>query len=200
LSFANALRSFLRQDPEIILVGEIRDAETADIATKAALTGHLVLSTLHTNSSIGAITRLINMGLAPYLVASALTLVVAQRLIRLNCPACAELEDIPSGTISDKLFNQINGRKVKRSRGCEKCFNTGYAGRRAVFEVLKVNAKIQRAINDGADENEIQSLAVEDGFEDMSTSSIKFILSGELSLEEYLRVIPQVDSGVSDAV
>jgi type IV pilus assembly protein PilB len=200
LSFANALRSFLRQDPEIILVGEIRDAETADIATKAALTGHLVLSTLHTNSSIGAITRLINMGLAPYLVASALTLVVAQRLIRLNCPACAELEDIPSGTISEKLSNQINGRKVKRSRGCEKCFNTGYAGRRAVFEVLKVNAKIQRAINEGADENEIQSLAVEDGFEDMSTSSIKFILSGELSLEEYLRVIPQVDSGVSDAV
>jgi type IV pilus assembly protein PilB len=200
LSFANALRSFLRQDPEIILVGEIRDAETADIATKAALTGHLVLSTLHTNSSIGAITRLINMGLAPYLVASALTLVVAQRLIRLNCPACAELEDIPSGTISEKLFNQINGRKVKRSRGCEKCFNTGYAGRRAVFEVLKVNAKIQRAINEGADENEIQSLAVEDGFEDMSTSSIKFILSGELSLEEYLRVIPQVDSAVSDAV
>jgi type IV pilus assembly protein PilB len=200
LSFANALRSFLRQDPEIILVGEIRDAETADIATKAALTGHLVLSTLHTNSSIGAITRLINMGLAPYLVASALTLVVAQRLIRLNCQHCAEAEDVPSGTISEKLFNQINGRKVKRSRGCEKCFNTGYAGRRAVFEVLKVNARIQRAMNEGADENEIHLLAIEEGFEDMSTSAIKFILSGELSLEEYLRVIPQVDSGVSDEV
>jgi type II secretory ATPase GspE/PulE/Tfp pilus assembly ATPase PilB-like protein len=102
---------------------------------------------------------------------------------------------VPSGTINDKLFARINGRKVKRSTGCKACFNTGYAGRRAVFEVLKVNAKIQRAINDGADENEIHQLAIEDGFEDMAESAIKFIVNGELSLEEYLRVIPQVDTG-----
>jgi type IV pilus assembly protein PilB len=193
LTFANALRSFLRQDPEIILVGEIRDAETADIATKAALTGHLVLSTLHTNSSIGAITRLINMGLAPYLVSGALTLVVAQRLIRLNCPDCSVEEIIPKGAVSHELTEQIGSAMTMRSNGCEKCANTGYSGRRAVHEVLQISSKIQKAINEGASENYIYHLALDDGFEPMAKSALRFILNGELSVEEYLRVIPKSD-------
>lgn len=191
LTFANALRSFLRQDPEIILVGEIRDAETADIATKAALTGHLVLSTLHTNSSIGAITRLINMGIAPYLVSSALTLVVAQRLVRINCPSCSEDEDVPVASLSKELVDQIGNARILHSKGCDKCFGTGYAGRRAVYEVLPISTDIQKAINESASESEIHQIASDDGFESMATAAIKYLVSGELSIQEYLRVIPQ---------
>ena len=193
LTFANALRSFLRQDPEIILVGEIRDAETADIATKAALTGHLVLSTLHTNSSIGAITRLINMGIAPYLVSSALTLVVAQRLIRINCPNCSQEEGVPLAGLSHDLISKISHAKIMHSLGCDKCFGTGYAGRRAVYEVLPISSDIQKAINDGASESDIHKLASDEGFHSMDTAAIKYLLSGELSLQEYLRVVPQGD-------
>lgn len=193
LTFANALRSFLRQDPEVILVGEIRDAETADIATKAALTGHLVLSTLHTNSSIGAITRLINMGIAPYLVSSAVTLVVAQRLIRINCPNCSEEEDVPTSTLNKDLVAQINNAKILHAKGCDSCFGTGYAGRRAVYEVLPISPEIQKAINLSASETDIHKIASEEGFQSMDNAAIKYLLSGELSIQEYLRVIPQND-------
>jgi type IV pilus assembly protein PilB len=193
LTFANALRSFLRQDPEIILVGEIRDAETADIATKAALTGHLVLSTLHTNSSIGAITRLINMGIAPYLVSSAVTLVVAQRLIRINCQSCSEEEEIPASSLSKELVAQIGSARIMHSKGCDSCFGTGYAGRRAVYEVLPISTDIQKAINASASETDIHKIASEEGFQSMDNAAIKYLLSGELSIQEYLRVIPKSD-------
>ena len=195
LTFTSALRSFLRQDPEIILVGEIRDTDTADIATKAALTGHLVLSTLHTNSAIGAINRLINMGLPPYLVASALTLVVAQRLIRINCPHCSESIDLDFSKQKNlsKLFSSKKKIEVKHSRGCEKCSHTGYLGRKAIHEVLSITPQIQQAISTLKDENELLRIAEEQGFETMSIVAANLIKSGELSPEEYLRAVPRVD-------
>lgn len=200
LTFANALRSFLRQDPEIILVGEIRDTETADIATKAALTGHLVLSTLHTNSAVGAITRLVNMGLPEYLVSSALTLVVAQRLIRINCKNCLEPYEIgAAGKLDHQLADALKGMKPMHGKGCVSCSYTGYSGRKAIHEVLKVSPRIQKAINHKATEAEMQSIALEEGFESMSSAAIRYIASGDLSIEEYLRVVPQNDEQESDS-
>ncbi|MEY3885500.1 MAG: hypothetical protein RIS87_1275 [Pseudomonadota bacterium] len=197
--FASALRSFLRQDPEIILVGEIRDTETADIATKAALTGHLVLSTLHTNSAAGAINRLINMGLPAYLVSSALTLVVAQRLVRVNCKHCATVVDINTNDIQNQLreIPSLAGAQIMQGKGCNECANTGYAGRMAIHEVLKITPKVQKAINSSVNEAEIVEIAVSEGFQQIADVAIPHIVSGKLSLAEYLRVIPRYsDSGV----
>ena len=193
LTFASALRSFLRQDPEIILVGEIRDAETADIASKAALTGHLVLSTLHTNSAIGAISRLVNMGLPPYLVSSALSLVVAQRLIRKNCDKCSEEVDKTSKEIK-KFMGEYNipaDAKLMKGKGCKACNNTGYSGRRGVHEVLVVTAELEAAISSGQNESAILKLAEEQGFKTISESGQRFLMDGSVSVEEYLRVIPK---------
>ena len=201
LSFAAALRSFLRQDPEIILVGEIRDTETADIATKAALTGHLVLSTLHTNSAIGAINRLINMGLPAYLVSSALTLIVAQRLVRKNCEYCKSEVHQDDG-LSEKIIESLpllDGVKFMQGIGCDHCFQTGYSGRRAIHEVLRITPDLQKAIIDNKSENELYAIAKKDGFELISEIALNHVRSGELSLEEYHRVIPQV-SGTMGSV
>ena len=161
LTFANALRSFLRQDPEIILVGEIRDAETADIASKAALTGHLVLSTLHTNSAVGAISRLINMGLPAYLVSSALTAIIAQRLVRVNCESCkieikkdnAEIEDFI------KRYNISATAKLMKGEGCKVCNQTGYKGRKGVHEILTISPEIEAAITENKSDQEIIEIA-----------------------------------------
>lgn len=193
LTFAGALRSFLRQDPEIILVGEIRDAETADIASKAALTGHLVLSTLHTNSAIGAISRLVNMGLPPYLVSSALSLVVAQRLIRKNCEKCSTEIDKSAKEIKKFMaeYNIDDDAKLMKGKGCRACKNTGYAGRRGVHEVLVVTAEVEAAISSGQNEANILKIAEEQGFKTISTSGQRFLMDGSVSVEEYLRVIPK---------
>jgi type IV pilus assembly protein PilB len=194
LTFASALRSFLRQDPEIILVGEIRDTETADIATKAALTGHLVLSTLHTNSAIGAINRLINMGLPAYLVSSALSLIVAQRLVRKNCQHCNSETHVDDG-LGEKIAESIpslKGFRLMQGAGCEHCAQTGYSGRRAVHEVLKITPQLQKAIIDNKSEIELYEIAKKEGFELISEVALDYVRSGELSLEEYHRVIPQV--------
>jgi type IV pilus assembly protein PilB len=192
LTFAAALRSFLRQDPEIILVGEIRDAETADIATKAALTGHLVLSTLHTNSAVGAITRLINMGLPRYLVSNALTCVVAQRLIRTLCPKCAK--DLPQSAIDEfsthPMFSQLLGVKLRHGVGCSHCNNTGFASRKAVHEVLNVDASLKALINKESSELEMVSAAREKKFQTMFERGLDFVKSGETSFDELLRSIP----------
>lgn len=195
LTFSSALRSFLRQDPEIILVGEIRDAETADIATKAALTGHLVLSTLHTNSAIGAIYRLTNMGLPAYLVSSSLSLVVAQRLMRLNCTNCIEEHTLDVTKYKDlvELFPKTSVIKYKKGAGCSQCGYTGYFGRRAIHEVLMITPKLQEAISEQKTENEIQTIAEKQGFETMAKIAIHHIEIGELSPEEYLRVIPKYE-------
>jgi type IV pilus assembly protein PilB len=192
LTFASALRSFLRQDPEIILVGEIRDAETADIATKAALTGHLVLSTLHTNSAVGAITRLINMGLPRYLVSNALTCVVAQRLVRISCNDCIrpyrpnELEEISKNPLFD-----INQRHLlKKSDGCQKCLGTGFVSRKAVHEVLNISFGIKALINMDASEQDIVELAKKEGYVPMIERSRDFVYQGLTTIDEILRVVP----------
>lgn len=192
LTFAAALRSFLRQDPEIILVGEIRDGETADIATKAALTGHLVLSTLHTNSAVGAITRLINMGLPNYLVSNALTCVVAQRLIRTICPKCAQ--DLPQSAVDEfrghPMFSQLLGAKLRHGAGCAHCNNTGFSSRRAVHEVLNVDANLKALINKEASELDMINAARERKFQTMFERGLDFVRSGETSFDELLRSIP----------
>ena len=195
LTFANALRSFLRQDPEIILVGEIRDAETADIASKAALTGHLVLSTLHTNSAVGAISRLINMGLPAYLVSSALTAIVAQRLVRVNCESCkieikkdnAEIEDFI------KRYNISATAKLMKGEGCKVCNQTGYKGRKGVHEILTISPEIEAAITENKSDQEIIEIAKKNSFISLAESSVRFVEDGTLSVEEYLRVIPLDD-------
>lgn len=199
LTFASALRSFLRQDPEIILVGEIRDGETADIATKAALTGHLVLSTLHTNSAIGSISRLINMGLPAYLVSSAVTLVVAQRLLRTNCNKCLAAIDMDAKEVKQLLKeNKIpSGTIFKKGIGCSHCSNSGYSGRIAVHEVLVMSKDLQKAISNNASEGELLEIAEKEGFESMQKTAISHIVNGTISLEEYLRVIPITETDES---
>mgnify|MGYP006120108903 FL=1 len=195
LSFASALRSFLRQDPEIILVGEIRDIETADIASKAALTGHLVLSTLHTNSAVGAISRLINMGLPPYLVSSALTGIVAQRLIRKNCADCSAEIDKENPVIKQFIedYNMDEKATFMKGEGCDNCKNTGYSGRKGVHEVLVINAEIEEMIINKGSESDIIKIAKKFGFQTLADSALRFVSDGSLSAEEYLRVIPQDD-------
>lgn len=192
LTFASALRSFLRQDPEIILVGEIRDGETADIATKAALTGHLVLSTLHTNSAIGSISRLINMGLPPYLVSSALTLVVAQRLLRMNCKECLIDIDMDTKEVDQLVidFKIPHGTIFKKGSGCSHCLNTGYSGRTAVHEVLTISKNLQKGITNNVSEGELLEIAEKEGYQTMEKNAITHIVNGTISIEEYLRVIP----------
>ncbi len=196
LTFASALRSFLRQDTEIILVGEIRDAETADIATKAALTGHLVLSTLHTNSAVGAITRLINMGLPKYLVSNALSCVVAQRLIRKLCPKCAApVSKEELRTLSDHpLYSRLTDGALRKSVGCESCSSTGFASRFAVHEVLEIDGAIKNMINAGASEIEIIDAASKKTFKSMIDRGLEFVNQGQTSFEELLRSVPMESS------
>jgi len=195
LTFANALRSFLRQDPEIILVGEIRDTETADIASKAALTGHLVLSTLHTNSAVGAISRLINMGLPAYLVSSALSAIVAQRLVRVNCENCKIQIDKDNSEIRDFIatFNINPSAKLMKGEGCKECNQTGYKGRKGVHEILTISPEIEAAITENKSDQEILEIAKKNSFVSLAESSVRFVEDGTLSVEEYLRVIPQND-------
>ena len=195
LTFANALRSFLRQDPEIILVGEIRDSETADIASKAALTGHLVLSTLHTNSAVGAISRLINMGLPAYLVSSALSAIVAQRLVRVNCENCKIQIDKDNSEIKDFIntFNINPSAKLMKGEGCKDCNQTSYKGRKGVHEILTISPEIEVAITENKSDQEILEIAKKNSFVSLAESSVRFVEDGTLSVEEYLRVIPQND-------
>jgi len=195
LTFAGALRSFLRQDPEIILVGEIRDGETADIASKAALTGHLVLSTLHTNSAVGAISRLINMGLPGYLVSSAVTAIVAQRLIRVNCENCKIEIDKNNAEIKEfiKIYNIKKSASLMKGEGCDDCNGTGYKGRKGVHEVLTITPDIEEAITEKKSEQEMVEIAKKGTFTSLADAAVRFVEDGTLSVEEYLRVIPQDD-------
>lgn len=192
LSFASALRSFLRQDPEVIMVGEIRDKETSDIAIKAALTGHLVLSTLHTNDAASTITRLINMGVPSYLITSALALVLAQRLARKNCPHCTE-EDrmVKHQFLIDIGFTEeeIKSFKPQKSKGCDRCNGTGVKGRMGIHEILVVNANLREVILTNATEREIVDTAKKDGFETMQEVGRRFIMEGKISVAEYKRVL-----------
>ncbi len=193
LTFASALRSFLRQDPDIIMVGEIRDFETAEIAIKAALTGHMVLSTLHTNDAASTITRLLNMGIEPFLVASALNAVVAQRLAKRICENCKE-EVQMTEALQKALLDagvkpeEIDSFKVYRGRGCEVCDGTGYKGRVALYEVLVVSEPIKELILNGASSLEIKREAIRLGMKTLRRSGLNKVKTGVTTLEEILRV------------
>jgi len=192
LTFANALRSFLRQDPDIILVGEIRDRETAQIAMEAALTGHLVFSTLHTNDSFSAPTRLIDMGIEPYLIASALIGVTAQRLVRKICNNC-KTEIKPSRYMLEQLGIEDENMVFYKGKGCPICNNTGYKGRIAVQEILKIDDNIREMILKRASSTEIKEYAVKNGTKTLLQDALDKARKGITSLEEVLRVISTVE-------
>jgi type IV pilus assembly protein PilB len=186
LNFAAALRSFLRQDPDIIMVGEIRDYETAEIGVKAALTGHLVLSTLHTNDAPSTINRLLNMGVEPFLVSSSVICIMAQRLVRKTCQKCKKIEKIPVQTFIDAGFTAEEAATVAsyKGEGCEVCNRTGYKGRVALYEVLPVKDEIKELILQGASVMDIKKLAVSLGMKTLRRSGLLKVQSGLTSLEE----------------
>lgn len=183
--FANGLRSVLRQDPDVILVGEIRDNETAEIAVRSSLTGHVVLSTVHTNSAVGTITRLLDMGIKPFLISSTLAGVIAQRLVRKICPNCI------GEYLSDEREMRLLGLKepviLKRGKGCSLCNDTGYKGRIGVFEILEVHKDIKNLIDRNASESEIEKLAVKEGMSLLRNSCISKVLQGTTTIDEMLR-------------
>jgi type IV pilus assembly protein PilB len=189
LTFAAALRSFLRQDPDIILVGEIRDFETAEIAVKAALTGHLVLSTLHTNDAPSTINRLMNMGIEPFLVATSVNAICAQRLVRRICSGCAEEVETPPQTLISVGFSpeEVKSLKIKRGRGCDRCNRTGYKGRLGLYEVLMFSDEIRDMILSGSTSIELKRKAVEEGMLTLRMSGLQKIREGATTLEEVLR-------------
>jgi type IV pilus assembly protein PilB len=190
LNFASALRAFLRQDPNIILVGEIRDYETAEIAVKAALTGHLVLSTLHTNDAPSTISRLVNMGIEPFLVGTAVNLIQAQRLIRRVCAGCKiEMTDVPSKTLIEIGFppEAVGAFKLYKGRGCGTCNGTGYKGRVGLYEVMEISEGIRDLIMVGATAVEIKRKALEEGMLTLRMSGLEKIKGGVTTIEEVLR-------------
>ena len=189
LNFAAALRSFLRQDPNIILVGEIRDFETAEIAVKAALTGHLVLSTLHTNDAPSTVNRLMNMGIEPFLVASSLNLVCAQRLVRRICKHCSEPHPMPAQALVQAGFSPEDAKAVvpNRGKGCEKCNNTGYKGRVGLYEVMEVTEELRELILVGASAMELRRKAVEEGMLTLRSSGLQKVKDGVTTIEEIVR-------------
>src|SRR5689334_8498571 len=189
LNFAAALRSFLRQDPNIILVGEIRDFETAEIAIKAALTGHLVLSTLHTNGAPETITRLMNMGIEPFLVATSVHLICAQRLVRRICKECAEPVEVPVQTLIEEGYTPEEAKtvKIKKGKGCNTCNNTGYKGRCGLYEVMEVDDEIKDLILVGASSLELKKKAIERGMLTLRRSGLVKVMQGVTTLEEVAR-------------
>jgi type II secretory ATPase GspE/PulE/Tfp pilus assembly ATPase PilB-like protein/CheY-like chemotaxis protein len=199
LTFASALRSILRQDPDVVLVGEIRDQETAQIAVQASLTGHLVLSTLHTNDAPNAVTRLVDMGMEAYKIASALRGVVAQRLMRRVCKACGKLStDPPPKRVAPFI---PNGSKLYQAVGCPECAMTGYRGRFSIAEVLTMNPELERRVGQGATADQIAELAREAGMGSLFESGLRHVLGGDSTLDELLRVtdVPRQSPGAAPA-
>ena len=191
-TFEEALRSFLRQDPEVILVGEIRDKATVDIALKAALTGHLVFSTLHTNDAPSSITRLVNMGTPNYLISAALTLIMAQRLARKSCLECRVIDE----NITPKLLNSIgflpeqsSRAKIYKGTGCEECSGSGYKGRMGIYEILEIDNELKAGILSNLQQTELNAIAKKNGFRTMQDMGQDLLLSGDLSFAEYERVL-----------
>ena len=183
LTFATGLRSILRQDPDIILVGEMRDLETAELAVRAALTGHLVFSTLHTNDAASSLVRLVDMGIEPFLISSTLDTIIAQRLVRVLCPACREA--LPAQhALYGKLGADPRQAALHRARGCDECRGTGYRGRSVIYEILKVTPGIRELINQRAGLDDIKRLAVEQGFRNMFENGMDKVKSGITTIEE----------------
>jgi general secretion pathway protein E len=196
MTFAMGLRAILRQDPDVVMVGEIRDGETAQIAVQASLTGHLVLSTVHTNDAVGAITRLRDMGVEPFLIASTVRLIIAQRLVRRLCSACKQPEAAPPATAS--AIGVEEGYPVYRAVGCPQCSQTGYAGRVGIYESIKVDDRIRRLISENGDESEIARIAFA-GTSTLGESAKAAVLDGLTTVEEVIRVTRQ-ESGDSGGV
>jgi len=190
LTFASALRAFLRQSPDIILVGEIRDFETAEIAVKAALTGHLVLSTLHTNDAPSSISRLLNMGIEPFLVSASLVLIAAQRLARKICQECKEVEKVPVPALIQLGFSEEEAESIKcyKGKGCALCSGSGYKGRIALYEVMPVISEIKEMVLEGASADELKKTAVRFGMKTLRMSGLTKVEEGVTSIEEVMRV------------
>jgi general secretion pathway protein E len=190
LTFARALRAILRQDPDVVMIGEIRDLETAQIAVQASLTGHLVLATLHTNDAAGAVVRLVDMGIEPFLVASSLLGVLAERLVRRLCPACRRPHE-PDRAERDLLENGNRdgpGTALFTASGCEACAFTGYQGRTGIFELLLIDDESRRLIHDRASEADLREHARRGGMKGLREDGLRWVRAGETSLEEVLRV------------
>ena len=188
LTFALALRSFLRQDPDIIMVGEIRDSETAEIATRAAITGHLVFSTLHTNDAASSVTRMIDMGIEPFLLSSSLVGLIAQRLVRRLCTNCKEPMEI-----DDNIRNILNLQEdeevtVYKAKGCEQCNDMGYKGRIAVYEILKVNREIRELISKNANSDVIKDMAIKHDMKTLRMNCARLVKNGTTTIEEMMRI------------
>lgn len=190
-TFALALRSIVRQDPDIILVGEIRDIETAEIAVSAALTGHLVLSTLHTNDAAGAISRLINLGIPSFLVASALLGTAAQRLIRVSCPKCKQAYEPTEHELKCLFGESYQDKKIKhyRGTGCESCYHTGYHERKSIYEILCISPEIRRMIISRSSDSEIKQQAIEEGMKTLREGAVNEVLNGVTTVDEVMRVV-----------
>lgn len=200
LSFQRALRTVLRQDPDVIMVGEIRDPETAELAVQAAQTGHLVFSTLHTNDAVGAIGRLRDLGVPPYLIASALTMVVAQRLARRVCDACATASS-PSAEVLTQLRlspDDLSDATLVRGAGCERCDDTGYRGRTALFELLPVDTRLRELITGSASEQSLRRAGRMGGLRSLREDGVRKAAAGETTLDELLRVTPTDPDGTAD--
>lgn len=188
LTFANTLRSILRQDPNIIMIGEIRDVETAEISVRASLTGHLVLSTIHTNSAVKTISRLLDMEIEPFLIGSSLTGIIAQRLVRKLCPECSYKVDVPDS--EKQLFNKydISVDHLKHPKGCPSCNHKGYAGRVAIFEVLPISKDMEKLISKNASNSDLEALAEKEGMVSLMASGLKKVKAGLTTMEELLKV------------
>lgn len=193
LDFSQCLRAFLRQDPDVIMVGEVRDLETAEIAIKAAQTGHMVFSTLHTNDAPQTLTRLMNMGVPAFNIASAVTLIIAQRLARRLCPKCKQPEELPDETLREEGFSEeqiTQGFKVYKAMGCEHCTD-GYKGRTGIYQVMPVSQAMGRIIMEGGNSLQLGEQAANEGIADLRTSGLRKVVAGVTSLEEINRVIKE---------
>ncbi|HEY8515373.1 MAG TPA: type IV-A pilus assembly ATPase PilB [Candidatus Binatia bacterium] len=190
LNFATALRAFLRQDPDVIMVGEIRDFETAEIAVKAALTGHLVLSTVHTNDAPSTINRLLNMGIEPFLIASSVNLIMAQRLARVVCPKCREPHEVPARVMIELGVPEDQAKDIiaYKGKGCSYCGNTGFRGRTALYEMMAMTEPMRELILSGASAIELKRQAMADGMKTLRQSGIEKVCDGVTSVEEVMRV------------
>jgi type IV pilus assembly protein PilB len=190
LDFAAALRSFLRQDPDVILVGEIRDLETVSIAIKAAQTGHLVFSTLHTNDATSAVDRMLNMGAEPYLICASLNLIIAQRLVRRICENCKE-EYEPDPHLVERfreILPDVEDMKFYRGRGCAKCGNVGYKGRMALYELFPMSRRVRELVLSGQVGGAVRDQALEDGMEPLIANGMQRVLQGATTIDEVLSV------------
>jgi len=199
LTFAASLRSLLRQDPDIIMIGEIRDSETARIAVQAALTGHLVLSTLHTNDAPSSVSRLVNIGVEPYLIAASLNGILAQRLVRKICSNCKETCSTPENLRKYLDIAQIDPNSLTRGKGCEQCRNSGYVGRAGIFELLTVDEKFREIINTDSSVNSMRRAFVESGWPTLFEDGLIKVKNGITTIEEVLRV-SEASSGCGDDI